>query len=200
VPTPYRGVFALVDLGRREVRRLEVPGSLYQQFIGGASIAAALFSELAASEPEPPSPENPLIFATGPLTGTRAPTSGRYAVAARPPPTGLWGEATSGGRFGPQLKFAGFDGLVLVGAAERPVYLCVSDGRVELRDAAHLWGPGTCETMRLVREETDGRASAQAAPSPFRQRFEQRPVGRLVVVLERGAVLLLFGEQRLPRG
>jgi aldehyde:ferredoxin oxidoreductase len=159
VPTPYRGVFALVDLGRREVRRLEVPGSLYQQFIGGASVAAALFSELAAGKPEPLSPENPLIFATGPLTGTRAPTSGRYAVAARSPLTGLWGEATSGGRFGPQLKFAGFDGLVLVGAAERPVYLWVSDGRVELRDAAHLWGLGTYETMRLVREETDRRAS-----------------------------------------
>jgi aldehyde:ferredoxin oxidoreductase len=95
VPTPYRGVFALVDPGRREVKRLEVPGSLYQQFIGGASIAAALFSELAASKPEPLSPENPLILATGPLTGTRAPTSGRYAVAARPPLTGArssgWG-------------------------------------------------------------------------------------------------------------
>ena len=159
MPAPYRGVFALVNLEKREVERLEVPESLYRQFIGGSSLAAALFCELAAGKPEPLSPENPLILATGPLTGTRAPTSGRYAVAARSPLTGLWGEATSGGRFGPQLKFAGFDGLVLVGAADRPVYLWVSDGRVELRDAADLWGLGTYETMRRVKEETDRRAS-----------------------------------------
>jgi len=159
MPTPYRGIFVLVDLRRREVRRLEVSKNLYRQFIGGASIAAALFTELAAGRPEPLSPENPLIFSTGPLTGTSAPTSGRYAAAARSPLTGLWGEATSGGRFGPQLKFSGFDGLVLVGAADRPVYLWVSDGKVEIRDATHFWGLGTYETMRLVREETDRRAS-----------------------------------------
>jgi aldehyde:ferredoxin oxidoreductase len=159
MPTPYRGVFALVNLKKREVKKLEIPASLYQQFIGGSSIAAVLFSEYVHGKPDPLSPENALIFATGPLTGTRAPTSGRYAVAARSPLTGIWGEATSGGRFGPQLKFAGYDGLVLTGAAEKPVYLWVSDGKVELREAAELWGLGTYETMKLVKAETDKHAS-----------------------------------------
>lgn len=83
------------------MKRLEIPENLYRQFIGGASIAAALFPELAPGKPEPLSPGNPLILATGPLTGTRAPTSGRYAVAARSPLTGLWGEATPVGASGP---------------------------------------------------------------------------------------------------
>ena len=91
---------------------------------------------------------------TGPLTGTDFPYGTRYTVfVGKSPLTGGWGDANSGGDFGPYLKFSGYDGVVFTGASEKPVYLLIRDGKAELRDAAHLWGKDTVETEDILKEE-----------------------------------------------
>ena len=103
---------------------------------------------------DPLSPENKLIFMTGPLTGTMAASPGRYMVISKAPLTGTIGCANSGGHFGPELKFAGYDGIIFEGKAEKPVYLWINDDEVELRSAEHLWGKDVFETTDQVLEET----------------------------------------------
>jgi len=87
-----------------------------------------------------------LGFITGPLTGTPVPTGVRYTAVAKSPLTGGWGEANSGGFFGPYLKFAGFDAVFFTGISSKPTYLLLDDGKAELKDATYLWGKDTYET------------------------------------------------------
>jgi aldehyde:ferredoxin oxidoreductase len=92
---------------------------------------------------------------TGPLTGSGGPTTGRFSICGRSPQTRIWGESNIGGFVGPELRYAGFDGLWITGRAAKPVYLWIHDGRAELREASHLWGKAdTYETQRLIRQET----------------------------------------------
>ena len=79
---------------------------------------------------------------TGPLTGTTLPGTGRFTVCAKSPLTNIWGEGNCGGNFGPELKFAGYDGIIVKGISERPVYLYIEDGKAEIRNADGLWGQG----------------------------------------------------------
>ena len=99
--------------------------------------------------------DNKLIFMTGPLTGTSATCGGRYEVVAKAPLTGTIGASNSGGHFGPELKYAGYDGIIFEGASDKPVYLYVNDDTVELRDAADLWGLTVYETTDRL-EKTCG--------------------------------------------
>ena len=102
------------------------------------------------------SPENPLMFFTGPLTGTSAPCSGRTEVFGLGPqgyPVPWFTRSGMGGRWGPELKYAGYDGLFIKGCADRPVYLWISDGKAEIKDASHLWGLGTYETQQRLMAE-----------------------------------------------
>lgn len=122
-------------------------------------MAARIIWDGTDATTSPLSGENPLVFMTGPLTGTRVPTNGRYTVAALSPLTGIWGEAHAGGSWGYALKRAGFDGIVLQGKANTPVYVWIEDNRVCIRDAHHLWGKDTFELEGLLRSETDARAS-----------------------------------------
>ncbi|UNQ73477.1 aldehyde ferredoxin oxidoreductase family protein [Infirmifilum sp. NZ] len=156
---PYAGRVALIDLSNRKVEYWTPDENLLRSFLGGASLSAALYVKARPSLPPPLSPENPLIFMTGPLTATRAPTSNRYSVSSRSPLTGLWGEATSGGAFGAKMKLAGFDGIVVTGVSETPVYIFLSDGRAEIREAKELWGLGTYATQRLIKQELGSSAS-----------------------------------------
>ncbi|MCU7786365.1 hypothetical protein ODS41_00255 [Pyrobaculum sp. 3827-6] len=97
--------------------------------------------------------DNPLIFAAGPLTGTGVPMSGRAAAVFRSPLTGILGASNLGGKLGPVMRFAGVDVLVVLGRAERPTYLVVQEGRVESRDASHLWGMDAIETEEVLLRE-----------------------------------------------
>jgi len=103
----------------------------------------------------PLGPDNPLILMTGPLVGTAMPSAGRCSVCALSPVTGIWGESNTGGFVGAELRFAGYDGLVITGTAERPVWLAVVDGRAELRSAADLWGLDAYVTQDRVRQHMD---------------------------------------------
>ncbi|BAA30116.1 aldehyde ferredoxin oxidoreductase [Pyrococcus horikoshii] len=102
---------------------------------------------------DPFSPENKLIFATGPLTGTSAPTGGRYMVITKSPLTGYIAMANSGGYFGAELKFAGWDAIIVEGKADHPVYIYINDENVEIRDASKVWGKLVSETERMLKEE-----------------------------------------------
>jgi aldehyde:ferredoxin oxidoreductase len=97
------------------------------------------------------SAENKLIFATGPLTGTMASTGGRYSVICKSPLTGAIACSNSGGFFGPELKFAGWDMIIFEGKSAKPAYLLIQDDKVELRSAEHLWGKSAWETDDMLR-------------------------------------------------
>ena len=150
----YVGRIAYVDLSREKVDVRELSLEDASAFIGGIGLAAKiLVEEVGDPRIDPLSPDNVLVFMTGPLTGTPVYGSGRYVVAAKSPLTMAWGEAHAGGFWGVELKKAGFDGIVVKGRASSPVYLYVHDGEVEIRDASRLWGLDTFEAYEAIRSE-----------------------------------------------
>lgn len=156
-----------VDLGSGTIERLDVAANWAKAFIGGASLGARLlYSELTA-DLEPFSPQAPLLFITGPLTGTTGPAVGRFVVCGKGPATGLWAESNCGGFWGPELRAAGYDGLWVTGKAEKPVFLWIHDGQLEIRTADRLWGLDTYAAQSTVREEigTSGARVAVVGPA-----------------------------------
>ncbi|MCR4424996.1 MAG: aldehyde ferredoxin oxidoreductase family protein [Firmicutes bacterium] len=149
----YVGRVLRVDLTSRTLA-LEQPGDLiWRQYPGGSSLALHyLMSELSPGV-DPLGPENILVFATGVLTGCPVPGTSRFTVAAKSPLTGAYGESEAGGWWGPELKFAGFDAVVVQGASSTPVYLWIRDGQAELRDASGLWELGTLDTQARIQAE-----------------------------------------------
>ncbi len=140
-----------VDLTAGTMSETSLPDDAWRNFVGGSGIGAWLFLHRAIPAPDPLSPDNPLIVMTGPLAGTTFPGGGRFAVCARSPLTGIWGEGTCGGSFGPALKTAGFDGIVVTGKAAAPVCLVVEEGKAEIRDARDLWGKDTYEVDDAIK-------------------------------------------------
>ena len=147
-----------INLSTGEIGKFIIPRDWERDFLGGASLAARILYEYPLPELQPLSPEAPLLFLNGPLSGTAGPAVGRFVICARSPATGLWGESNCGGFWGPELRKTGYDGLLLSGRAESPVYLWIhqeSDGeaQVELREASHLWGLETYAAQSAVRQE-----------------------------------------------
>lgn len=124
-------------------------------YLGGRGLASKILCDEIDPNIDPLSPENKLIFMTGPLTGTYASCAGRFNVVAKAPLTGTIGAANSGGYFGPELKFAGYDGIIFEGKADKPVYLHICDDLIELKSAEHLWGKNVFETTDLLLEENE---------------------------------------------
>ncbi|MBL7166479.1 MAG: aldehyde ferredoxin oxidoreductase family protein [Dehalococcoidales bacterium] len=149
----YHGRFLDVDLSNGSVGTLALEEDLLKKFIGGASLAAHLIYDRVKPGMDPLAPDSPLVFATGPFTGTTIPMVSRSAVCGISPLTGIWGEATTGGVFPFRLKESGYDGIMVTGKADRPVYLWIQDGVAEIRDAAHLWGKDTYETQQVLKDE-----------------------------------------------
>jgi aldehyde:ferredoxin oxidoreductase len=150
----YHGKFLEVDLTEKKTREFSIAESDFHKFIGGASLAAHLLYDALKPGLDPLSEKSPLVFATGPFTGTAVPMVSRYALAALSPLTGFWGEATSGGRFPFRLKASGFDGILITGKADRLVYLLLDNGKVEIKDASHLKGLDTYQTQELIKKES----------------------------------------------
>ena len=142
----YCGKLLFVDLtnGTHEVEDLTEETA--KQYIGGYGIGAKVLFERMKPGSDPLGPDNTLGLVTGLLTGVPVPGGCRYTVVAKSPLTGGWGDANSGGDFGPNLKFSGYDAIFLTGVSEKLAYLVVRDGQAELRDADHLWGKDTCQT------------------------------------------------------
>lgn len=129
-------------------------------FLGGSGLAAKILFEETGPQTDPLSPDNVLIFANGPLTGTGVPCSGRHGIVAKSPLTGIFGESDVGGRWGTMLSRTGYAGIVFRGRASSPVFLVLSDEGIELRNADHLWGLDTYETAREIKAELGKRVEA----------------------------------------
>jgi aldehyde:ferredoxin oxidoreductase len=142
-----------VDLTDRKISTSDIPEEWEWDYLGAASLAARMLYDALGPELAPTDPEAPLLFLTGPLTGTAGPAVGRFVICAKSPATGLWGESNCGGFWGPELRKTGYDGLLVTGRAEEPVYLWIHDGNVEIREASHLWGMDTYETQTAVSRE-----------------------------------------------
>ena len=123
-----------------------------QDYLGQRGLATKYFVEEVDPKVDPLSPGNKLIMATGPLTGTPASTGGRYSVITKGALTGAIACSNSGGFFGAELKFAGWDMVILEGKSKKPVYLSIEDDKAELRDAAHLWGKTVWETEEIIKK------------------------------------------------
>lgn len=144
-----------VDLSEKNTSIEEIDMQSLRAFVGGSGLAAKILWDETGPDTDPLGVENRLIFAVGPLTGTPVPSSSRYTVAAKSPLTGIFGEASSGGSFGFQLRRTGFLAVVITGIAEAPCYLRIKNNEVELRDASHLWGMDTYETSDAILAETE---------------------------------------------
>ena len=153
-------VFRLLDVdlseSKTEIRTIE--RETIRQFIGGTGLAAWLLWKEGPEDPDPLGPTAHLTFMTGPLTGTPVTSSGRYGVGGRSPLTGFWGEANVGGTWGSALRKAGLDGIRVFGKAKGPVYIWITEGGVEIRDASHIWGADTFDTQAMIQEETHAKA------------------------------------------
>jgi len=143
-----------IDLSGGAWSAKTIPAEHVHDFLGGASLAARiLFPELIPSL-DPLSAEVPLLFLSGPLTGTAGPSVGRFVICGKSPATGFWAESNAGGFFGPEMRASGWDGVLLRGKSPEPVYVWIHDGAVELRPASHLWGNAdTYETQARLKEE-----------------------------------------------
>jgi aldehyde:ferredoxin oxidoreductase len=142
-----------VDLSEETLTEASLASDLVQHYLGGSGLAAALVATKNVTDIDPLGPDNPLIWMTSPIVGTDLPSAGRFSVCAISPLTGVWGESNSGGFFGPELRFAGFYGIEIVGCSSNPVWLLLRDGMAELRDATDFMGLDTYETQAAIREE-----------------------------------------------
>jgi len=155
----YCGTVLRIDLSRGEVHKEDLDRSLARQFIGGRGLASAMLAREIDPAIDALSPDNKLLLATGPLTATPAPASARYMAVTKSPLTGLIACSNSGGFWGPELKNAGYDMLILEGRSPQPCWISIRDGDVQLHDATALWGKRTGETTdALLAEMGDPKA------------------------------------------
>lgn len=149
----YAGKILRINLSTKKIKKTPLSPSMIKKYIGGSGFCAAtLYNELKKGI-DPLGEENKLFFSTGPFTGTLWPQSSRYTVAAKSPLTGGWGEAHAGGFWGPELKFAGYDGIIIEGTSSNPVYLFIDDDSVTIHHADDLWGTTTHETEKTLKNE-----------------------------------------------
>lgn len=149
----YAGKILHVDLSTGATRFEQLSEEFAKKYIGGVGFGIKMLLDNQEPNITPFDPANPLIFVSGPLVATMAPTTGKYCVFAKSPESHFLGEGYSTGFFGPELKRAGYDILVIKGRSEKPVYLWIDDNSVQLKDANYLWGKTTWETETLIREE-----------------------------------------------
>jgi len=154
----WMGKIVRINLSSSKVAIRQTNTDDLRNFIGGRGLGAKILYDELAPATDAYSIDNRLIFCTGPLTGTRAPTSGRYCVVSKSPLTGTIFDSQSGGSFGPELKFTGYDAIIIQGRSSRPVYLWINDGEVRLVDATELWGLDTQKTTDTLIRSTDSRA------------------------------------------
>jgi aldehyde:ferredoxin oxidoreductase len=155
----YAGNMLLINLSKKKVKRLKLSLRRARAFLGGKGLGASFLYEMVPPKTDPFSPENVLIIAAGPFVGTPVPSGCRFVAVTKSPLTGLYLDTNCGGHFGPSLRFAGYDALIITGRAERPCLLYIEDGDAELRDATHLWGRTTHETKEMIHSEVNADAS-----------------------------------------
>ena len=166
MPNGYNGKILRVDLTSRTVKVEEPEEIVYRTYLGGGGLASYYLLRELKPGIDPLSADNILIFASSVISG--APIAGmvRFTVAAKSPLTGAYGEAEAGGFWGPELKFAGFDAVIITGKAEKPCYLWINDGKVEIRSAERIWGLETGPAQEMIREELKEKRARVALIGP----------------------------------
>ena len=155
----YNGKILFVDLSRESFEIKDLNPEIAQKYLGGTGLSAKITYDLLLEEDynklkeNPYSEINPLIFATGPITGTIRPYSGRYTVSGISPLTGIWGEGSSGGSFCIALRNSGFDAVVFLGKISRLTYLYIHDGKIEFKDGSKFHDKDCYETQKLIKDE-----------------------------------------------
>jgi aldehyde:ferredoxin oxidoreductase len=149
----YWGKILWVDLSTGTSNIETFDDAYARKYLGGVGMATEIVNRKVTKNTNALSPANVLVFATGPFQATNLPSSGRSVVCAKSPLSGYWGESTGGGWLGPQIKKCGFDAIAITGRARKPVYLYLSDNKVEIRDASKYWGLDTVEVVDTVRDD-----------------------------------------------
>ena len=151
------GNILIVDLSTQTITTEPLNPEIARLFIGGRGLGARLLWDLVGPEVDPLAPENVLIFATGPRTGTGFQTSNRFSVSTKSPQTGTVLDANSGGWWGMRLKRSGYDVIIVKGKAENPVYIEMTPEGITIHDAAHLWGKTVSETSEMLGQNNNKR-------------------------------------------
>lgn len=162
---------AFIDLSSQEVTVKPIPEKIRRLYLGGRGINMYLLYNHLREGVDPLSPENPLIFGAGLLTGTHGMATARFNISAKSPESGNLGDSNSGGFFGPELRFAGYDHLLIRGRSPSPVYLWIHDGQVEFRDASHLENANLPQTLDAIRTELGDQDIQVAAIGPGGRRL-----------------------------
>jgi aldehyde:ferredoxin oxidoreductase len=189
-----------VDLTNGKIAAEEIGQGDLKLYIGGSGIAAKILYDETSATTDPLGPENRLIFMAGTFTGSPVPLSGRHAVVAKSPLTGIYGECDVGGSWGTAFRRTGYDGIVITGQSSAPVYLLLAQDAIEIRAADHLWGKDCFETENLIKEET-GQRTAVSCIGPAGERL-----ARIAAVISdakhgraagRGGLGAVMGSKRL---
>jgi aldehyde:ferredoxin oxidoreductase len=154
----YAGRVLRVDLTLETVEKQDLEPDVLRRWVGASGLAAKLIYDEVPAGVDAFDPANKIAIMTGPLTGTKAISTPRYTIASKSPLNGYYAASSASGTFGTHLKLAGYDGIVIEGEAKEPVYLYVSEGRVQLRPASHVWGAKVRDTMLVLQEEAPGKA------------------------------------------
>jgi aldehyde:ferredoxin oxidoreductase len=157
----YNGKIAYINLSEKKFEIQDLDPQIARDYIGGTGLSAKLVYDFLSEDDYVTlqkdifSDRNPLVFATGPLTGTIVPSSGRYSVSGISPLTHHWGEGTSGGFFCISLRRCGYDALFITGKADSPTYLYINNGKIEFKDGSKVWGKDSYETQEIIKKELD---------------------------------------------
>ena len=162
----FWGKVLRVDLTKEKIVIDSVRESFFKKYLGGVGIGTKLLFDTVDPSVDPFDPESVLIFSVGPFQGTIIPGSGRWVVVSRSPLTGIYADSSAGGTWGPLFKRAGFDALVITGRAAEPVYLWISDGNVEIKDASSVWGKTTSEADEIIKKDLGELNAAVACIGP----------------------------------
>lgn len=160
-----------IDLSNCKIRKAPLNHDLARKYLGGRGLAAKILFDELKQGTDPLQAENTLIFATGPLTGVAAPGANRTVIVTKSPQTGFFLDTYAGGNLGPEIKFAGYDLIVIRGRSESPRYIRIKDDEVLLRDASHLWGKDCWETETLLKEEMQDEDARAAVIGPAGERL-----------------------------
>ena len=157
----WTGKLIRVNLTEKTIKIEDTNMDDAKLYMGGRGLGSKYLYDEIDPTIDPLSSENKLIYMTGPLTGTYATCAGRFNIVTKAPLTGTIGASNSGGNFGPEMKFAGYDGIIFEGKSEKPVYLHINNDTIELKDASHLWGKDVSETTDtlLLENEEDAKVS-----------------------------------------
>lgn len=148
----FKGRLLVVNLTAKTSKTIDLPEDILRKYVGGRALGAKLYWDLIPPDVDPLGPENVFMVLTGPLTGTMAPCGCKHVIITRSPATGTWLDTYSSGRFAPELKYAGYDGMIITGKAERPSYLLIQDQDVSFHDASDLWGGGSFKAESFIKK------------------------------------------------